>query len=554
MHLTTPEIDDMAARESAKVNLDALIVRQDMEGGEAKSIPKEFSFGHDQLIYEKGWTQDILRKPDFQRSTSWWTPEKVKDMVVAYVEGETVPSLIVWRSPQNYLFVIDGAHRLSSVIAWINDDYGDGDISKAHYGESQNGSAAQKTRDLIKTSVGSYKDLINAVNNDDADPIHKANSKKLFFAGIPTQALEKAADAASAERSFLKINQQGVVLSPTEKWLIHARFCPNSMAARAISLQGKGGAYWERFDSAENKKKIAKLGGSVFKFLFTPDLDTGELKTVDLPIAGAYTADNALGLIFQFVNFANDVPTKAPNSRAEAETVVPIDSDGTRTIQFLKRAERAASLMSNLRKTNLSRSADLHPFVYFYSHQGNHQPTMFLATAFWLCGLDRAKKLPLLAKNGLRGRLENFLLANSFLVPSISRKARGEEKAVRQIKRYLDFVFEKLSANTPKAKLLSLIEKEFKVVTIPEPEDDGPTTPGSQIPIHVKNSLFIEHELGTARRCHVCKARIPARALSSDHRKKREHGGAGTKTNVGPTHHACNSAKDKIKKLEAESL
>lgn len=97
----------MASRESGKVNLDALIARQDMDEGAPQRMPKEFSFRHDELIYESGLTYSVLRKPDFQRSTSSWTPEKVRDMVVAYIEGETVPGVIVWRSPKSNLFVID---------------------------------------------------------------------------------------------------------------------------------------------------------------------------------------------------------------------------------------------------------------------------------------------------------------------------------------------------------------------------------------------------------------------------------------------------------------
>ena len=125
--------DDMSPRESSKVNLDALIVRQDMAEGEPKPVPKNYGFGYQELI-AGSLTQTVLRKPDFQRETASWTPEKVRDMVVAYVNGETIPAIIVWRSPHSDLFVIDGAHRLSSVIAWINDDYGDGEISKKYFG------------------------------------------------------------------------------------------------------------------------------------------------------------------------------------------------------------------------------------------------------------------------------------------------------------------------------------------------------------------------------------------------------------------------------------
>lgn len=537
-------------RESAKVNLDALIVRQDMDEGEPQRIPKEFSFRHEELIYESGLTYSVLRKPDFQRSTSSWTAEKVRDMVIAYLEGETVPGVIVWRSPKSNLFVIDGGHRLSSIIAWINDDYGDGPISIAHYGEPQNAVVANKVREMLREHVGSYKEVKEALNNPSAEQKHKDNAKKLVFASLKVQELEKESDAAAAEKSFLKINEQGVILSETEKWLILARYCPNSIAARAISLRGKGGAYWERFDSTQ-REKISKLAESVYNLLFTPELDRGELKTADLPIAGPSSAANALALIFQFVNFANNVPTTPPASRAEAQRAVPIDTDGTSTVQYLAQTLRAATLLSNLKDTNYSRSADLHPFVYFYSRQGRHQPTLFLATAYWLCELDRAKRLPELAAKGLRGRLESFLLDNPFLVASISRRARGEERAVRRLKQYFDFLFENLARNTSKKKLLGLVGERFRVSTIAEPEeDDEPSAPGSRIPIHVKNALFIEQELRTAQRCELCRARIPARGVSSDHRKDRKQGGSGTKNNAAPTHHACNSAKDKIKTLK----
>lgn len=543
----------MPPRESSKVNLDALITRQDMEGGNQKNVPQDFGFKHSDLVKTGGMTYAILRKPDFQRSTSSWTPEKVRDMVIAYIEGETVPGVIVWRSPQSDLFVIDGAHRLSSIIAWINDDYGDGEISKAHYGDVQNPVAAQKARELIETSVGSYKSLILAVNDNKADPKYQANAKKLVFATLPVQELRKVSDAATAEKSFLKINEQGVILSDTEKWLINSRYCPNSIAARAISLKGSGGAYWERFTDAENRNKIAELSASVHKLLFTPDLDIGELKTVDLPIAGSFYSSNALNLIFQFVNFANDVQTKPPANRAEAEKLVPVDTDGAATIRFLKKAQRVASLLSNLRTSSYAHSLDLHPFVYFYSHQGHHQPTMFLATAFWLRELDKNKKIPELAKDGLREKLEQFLLDHSFLIQAISRRARGEEKAVRRLKQYLDFLVENISKTTS-SDLLEQIGKRFRVPTIPEPdEDEEPTLPGSRIPVHVKNSMFIEQELNKAERCELCKGRIPARGLSRDHRVDRKHGGAGSKDNAAPTHHACNSAKDKIKKFSAKA-
>lgn len=55
-------------------------------------------------------------------------------MIESFVNDELVPAIILWRNQGGYIFVIDGAHRLSSLGAWINDDYGDGPISISFMG------------------------------------------------------------------------------------------------------------------------------------------------------------------------------------------------------------------------------------------------------------------------------------------------------------------------------------------------------------------------------------------------------------------------------------
>jgi hypothetical protein len=530
--------DVMPLRESPKVNLDALIPRQDMASGEPKPVPKNYGFGFQELI-EGSLTQTILRKPDFQRETASWTPEKVRDMVVAYVNGETVPAIIVWRSPQNDLFVIDGAHRLSSVIAWINDDYGDGTISKRHFGEPQSPATAQKTRELVEKAVGNFAKANQAPKSPaDASELELQTAKILPFAALPVQDL-KGTDVEGAERSFFKINEQGVILTPTEKWMLHSRNCPNSIAARAVSQRGLGNAYWNRFEKSK-QDAISKLAKEVYALLFEPALDGGTLKTTDVPVAGQFYATNALNLIFQFINNANDVRDKVPRSREEAESIVPRDLSGDQTIFYLQRAKRLASLLSNLSTTNFSYSVDLHPFVYFYSGEGKHQPTMFLAVAKWMREFERNDSVSSFLD--VRAKTEDFLIANRFLIASISRKVRGEEKAVVKLKKYLDSLVEHFKRGSDAAQLLTAIGTEFQVLTIPEPEEEGG---GTRFSPTTKSALFVEQQLEKSEVCSLCKARVTDRALSADHRRDRKLGGTGSKGNYAPTHHACNSGKDR---------
>src|SRR5579859_6550098 len=68
---------------------------------------------------------DLLRKPDFQRATSAWTPEECVSLLVSVLTEQVIPSIIMWRSPENHWYVLDGGHRLSVVLAWIRDDWGD---------------------------------------------------------------------------------------------------------------------------------------------------------------------------------------------------------------------------------------------------------------------------------------------------------------------------------------------------------------------------------------------------------------------------------------------
>src|SRR3546814_15678397 len=80
-----------------------------------------------------GLLGSLLRKPDFQRETNHWTPEQVVSLLECYVEGDLIPSVILWQS-ETATFVIDGGHRLSVLRAWIEDDYAAGPLSLSSFG------------------------------------------------------------------------------------------------------------------------------------------------------------------------------------------------------------------------------------------------------------------------------------------------------------------------------------------------------------------------------------------------------------------------------------
>ncbi|WP_421302347.1 DUF262 domain-containing protein [Aeromonas veronii] len=123
----------MAAK-SNLVNLDAMIKRADFayEKEEQDSFEKFHNIPVREFL-EGGLTGPILRKPDFQRETNHWSPEQVVSLLECYINGDLIPSVILWKSSA-FIFVIDGGHRLSVLKAWVEDDYGDGQMSHKLFG------------------------------------------------------------------------------------------------------------------------------------------------------------------------------------------------------------------------------------------------------------------------------------------------------------------------------------------------------------------------------------------------------------------------------------
>lgn len=211
----------------SKINLDALIPREDFEIRDDIKVSisrTTTTLRHDDLKNDAFFFASI-RKPDFQRETNEWDEDKIIGLLESYLDGDLIPAVILWRNPSNYTFVIDGAHRLSAIAAWINDDYGDGDISKKFFNgvipEDQIESA-ENIRQQIRKRIGSFKDFKLAISNPE-----KVDAKILKrFNDIATLALQVQwvdGDSKKAEASFFKINQQAAPIDKTEIKLLEAR-------------------------------------------------------------------------------------------------------------------------------------------------------------------------------------------------------------------------------------------------------------------------------------------------------------------------------------------
>lgn len=98
------------------VNLDAMIAREDF-AAEETSITTNIQTTISINDLQGNYLSSVIRKPDFQRETHDWTAENVIKFIESVVKGQFIPSLILWKNSGGYIFVIDGAHRLSALIA-----------------------------------------------------------------------------------------------------------------------------------------------------------------------------------------------------------------------------------------------------------------------------------------------------------------------------------------------------------------------------------------------------------------------------------------------------
>jgi hypothetical protein len=187
------------------VNLDALIARADF--GEVRSNPEPSPAGLPEFLRLRdlvtGATSAALRKPDFQRETACWRFTRVAGFVRSFVEGDLIPAVILWRSPTTgKIFVVDGAHRLSALIAWVQDDYGDNEASLAYFQNfwrPEQLDAAQKTRELINNVIGSYEMLQAAAKNpEELNPVLVSRARNAETLPIPV--LWMAGNHGSARR------------------------------------------------------------------------------------------------------------------------------------------------------------------------------------------------------------------------------------------------------------------------------------------------------------------------------------------------------------------
>jgi hypothetical protein len=518
------------------VNLDALIKRADLAapGEAAEDISSLSVMG----LAPKGLLYPALRKPDFQRETASWTPEQVADLICTFARRDLIPAVILWRAGQN-VFVIDGAHRLSALIAWVHNDYGDGEVSRTffhNYIPHEQDRAATRARDLVNIAVGSYLDHQLAIDYPDrARADVKERAARIGWQDIPVQWIRNA-DQDKAEKSFFRINQGGTKIDPTEKRILNARRSATALAARAILRAGTGHRYWDKF-SNETQDRIESLGGELYGLMFEPPL-TLPHKTLDVPMAGQGYGP-VLPLLFDLLNLINEVGVPDSSHKRltrDRDETFREDADGTETIKYLTRAR---GMLWRLCSNNPS-SLGLHPLLYFYSPSGVFQQTALMS---FVALFKDYKTADFLEFTTVRAKFEEFLMAHRSITEAVRKLGSGSRSRPRVVSLYKAVIRKLREGKSPDVVFTELSEtKEFSfLLTVPPEMFLEAEMGGKAFARDTKGAAYLRDALPTAPKCPVCGGLMHRNGMQAGHVKARREGGSSHLRNAAMQHPFCNS-------------
>ncbi len=514
------------------VTLDALIPREDFDilsdiGGNNNTRNKS-TLSIEDLKYDSFFFS-ALRKPIFQRETNEWDPNKICGIIESFIGSELIPSIILWRNQGGYIFVIDGAHRLSSLGAWINDDYGDGEISRQYYGNiisQEQLEIAKKTRELINQRVGSFKEILSITRNPTiaVDENKRIIAKNLGALAVQLQWVEGNAD--KAEDSFLKINQCATKISDAELELIENRDKAYALAARAIVRAGQGYQYWSKF-SQDAQAKILDSAKKIYLIMFgeTP-MNIDDINSFS--IGGTQSSSLTLDVVNQTVKICNGISDVKEAEIGNENNVISMLRNTLKLLQYMHSKEKF--------------SLGLHPFVYFYSDLGKHKIGSYYGMLLFVKNLIYENRLNEFIK--IRASFEEVVYTYSFVVQQIIRKYRQTKRSYDKVANYfydlMNIICKKsnISSKDIINELRNLPEYKYlqaEIIDNEEVEIRGNFSRGRRQ--QIKLQTFVSN----LPKCPICGGYLDNYSISVDHIIRKADGGCNSKSNGQVTHLYCNT-------------
>lgn len=511
-----------------RVNLDAMIRREDFAREIQGEVPpdtiRELTLEH---LKVGNPIRRLLRKPDFQRETNHWSSDQVLKFLTSFLDGDVIPSVILWRS-SNFVFVIDGSHRLSALCAWLEDDYGDRNTSKSFYDDqisAEQGRIAKQLRTLINKNIGPFATLDQQVGKISTNLAGK-RAAQMFTRPIYLQMVSGTAKAA--EDSFFAINQQGTTLDETEELLIRNRRKPVAIGARAVVRAGLGHRYWSSF-SKKNQTEVQALAADLHQTIFAPQAPS-PIKTLDLPLGGSSSPVEALSVLVDFLVVVNN----RNKGKVAPASSYPDDEGGEETIKVLKNAQKIVNRMTG----NVPESLGLHPAVYFTNDKGKHNRFLFLGMAAVVTEKLSNNDSGWFRKFTLaRKAVEQFLIDHKSFIGIVLQNLNKKSRVSKMRDLFTFLVAEANAGHVLEAaglaKHLGLTGRVYDLTMQPT---------GTAFSDSAKSQIAYRTQIDQIPRCPICEGRLDvSKSVSYDHIQRVEDGGLGHADNGQLVHHYCNT-------------
>ncbi|WNF48066.1 DUF262 domain-containing protein [Pseudomonas sp. SG20056] len=558
-----------------KVHLDHLITRQNIRyapSQDAKTEPNQNhkpdnSIRFSDIQQKDGWFSN-LAKPDFQRATCAWTSEGCVNFLSSVIRQRIIPSIILWKSNDTGLvYVLDGAHRLSVLRAWMLDDWGDkaNDFYKKNENYEEIITAAQDTRQLISGTIGAFSDFEDAskelrkLNSEGEAPRQKMSPQRfemaqfyndIVFSSRTLHAQWESGDYRAAEESFLAINRQGVPLDDLESTLIEFRNGSYSRLIMSIASSGASGHYWPEPSSQD--KLSTELQDSIRDFsprceaihnlLFVPPFDSKILE-INVPFMvspGHFRKHQHLIEILPLLSNDTTINKESLNSILSSDHNSPAQDVITNAQKTLSKIEEKLSHLGSIR--NSPNSISLAPLVYWYNKQGNYVRGLFYGFCHWmLSGSDTDIKNRKIIYSTVRGRFEEALIEYKDEFSDIQHKGGAGLKSIGKISSTLQELTRILIEN-PEYEANKKLEILFG-------KTKKPTKSSTSRSFTTKNKaeINIREMLKSAIKCEICGGIVDLKQdIQYDHINHYSKSKDSTPKNGRPTHPFCNLFREKI--------
>ena len=297
--------------------------------------------------FEKHPIIKCLFKADNQRSTECWSVQEIANFIEDCTEDQNINLCILyWKDIHSNIYIIDGAHRLSCIYAWINRYFADEQVTQA---PNFNDPQKQDIR-YLRNYLGDLADFQRICTDAEfAEKKSKLEDIKISF----RQVLGTPEDA---RRVFQSINSDTKRLDKYEEYHLRNRGSDAYYAIYACCYINDNKSNLEELQYTRLNELI-ELGERIHQLLFSTILLDNEM-----------SHGKKIGLVNELMNI--------------------IAGDQIHNIMSLNQGERVENLMSHL-LTILCRiatpvknagvpSLGLHPYLYFYKDQ-RFQITSFLA-------------------------------------------------------------------------------------------------------------------------------------------------------------------------------